>query len=233
VQLPARNALALGQAARPGFMQLPSTPQRRAAPSTWAHPGLATYFYSVTSGTCATFKMVFWKDPQSAVGDHEHHPMLNEGSALAPGQLVSFTASFILKRNLCPYYLTSSSVAVNYIKAHFPKLRNFRIYFVACCYEESLLGIRAPACWGRRAGQTPAISVTPRRYRSCGTQTPLPTEVDPIPKHLPKEGAEPLPAAQGTGQPHCSPERRGGVPPAPPSYRPASTVDRHCPPPAN
>lgn len=56
---------------------------------------------------------------------------------------------FILKRNLCPYYLTSSSVAVNYIKAHFPKLRNFRIYFVACCYRESLLGIRAPACWGR------------------------------------------------------------------------------------
>lgn len=63
--------------------------------------------------------------------------MLNEGSALAPGQLVLFTSFFILKRNFCPYYLTSSSVAVNYIKAHFPKPRNFRIYFVACYYRES------------------------------------------------------------------------------------------------
>lgn len=169
--------------------------------------GLATCLYPVTSRSCAPFKMVFWKDPQFAVWDHEHHPMFNEGSALAPGQLVSFTSSFILKRNLCPYYLTSSSVAVNYIKADFPKLRNFRIYFVACCYGESLLGIRAPACQGCRAGQIPAISVTPHRHHSCETETPLQLEAALIPEHLPKEWAEPLSAAQDTGQPHCSPRR--------------------------
>lgn len=162
--------------------------------------------------SCAAFKMVFWKDPQFAAWDHEHRPIFNEGSALAPGQLVSFTSSLILKRNLCPYYLTSSSVAVNYIKAHFPKLRNFRIYFVACCDEESLLGIRAPSCRGHRAGQTPAISVTPHHHRSCETETPLPTEVALIPQHLPKERAEPPSAAQDTGSPPASPrEERGDV----------------------
>lgn len=106
--------------------------------------------------------------------------MFNEGSALTPGQLVSFTSSFILKRNLCPYYLTSSSVAVNYIKAHFPKLRNFRIYFVACCYRESLLGIRAPACQGHGAEQTLMVSMTPCCHCSCETETPLLTG-DPEP----------------------------------------------------
>lgn len=109
-------------------------------------------------------------------------PMFNEGSALAPGQLVSFTSSFILKKNLCPYYLTSSSVAVNYIKAHFPKLRNFRIYFVVCCYRESLLGIRGPTRQGCRAGQISAVSVTPYHRE---TESPLPAEVVPIPEHLP------------------------------------------------
>lgn len=98
--------------------------------------------------------------------------MFNEGSVLTPGQLVSFTSSFILKRNLCPYYLTSSSVAVNYIKAHFPKPRNFRIYFVACaagrvCLE---LGTLLP---GHRAGQILTASTTPCCHCRCEPDTPL------------------------------------------------------------
>lgn len=111
-----------------------------------------------------------------------------------------------------PHYLTSSSVAVNYIKAHFPKLRNFRIYFVACCYGESLLGIRAPACRGRRVGQNPTVSVTPHHHCSCETKTPLPTEAALIPEHLPEERAEPPSAAQDTDSPAAPPgEEKGDV----------------------
>lgn len=113
---------------------------------------------------------------------HKHRTVFNEGSALAPGQLVSFTSPFILKRNLCPYYLTSSSVAANYIKAHFPKLRNFRIYFVACRYGESLLRIRA--CRGHERGQ-------PGRQHHTRLPPDRDTSADtggPVPEHLPKEG---------------------------------------------
>lgn len=184
-------------------------------PGAWANLGLHVSLLS-PPGLGLPLKRVFWKDPQSAAWDHEHRPIFNEGGALAPGQLVSFTSPSILKRNLCPYYLTSSSVAVNYIKAHFPKLRNFRIYFVACCYGESLLGIRAPACRGRQAGQIPAVSVTPRCHRSCETETPPPTEVAPVPEHLPGERAGLPPAAQDAGSPTAPPERRGGMRPAPP-----------------
>lgn len=35
---------------------------------------------------------LLWKDPQLAARDQEHHAEFNEGSALAPGQLVSFTS---------------------------------------------------------------------------------------------------------------------------------------------
>lgn len=134
--------------------------------------------------------------------------MFNEGSAVTPGQLVSFTSSFILKRNLCPYYLTSSSVAVNYIKAHFPKLRNFRIYFVACCYRESLLGIMALPCQGCRAGQILTDTLLPLqlKLRHLCCQVALSCE------HLPEERVS---AAQDMGQARCFSWRRGRMGSAP------------------
>jgi len=60
--------------AAPGDCCQPSTPQ---SCHLWAHTARVT---------------LLWKDPQLAARDQEHHAEFNEGSALAPGQLVSFTS---------------------------------------------------------------------------------------------------------------------------------------------
>ena len=72
------------------------------------------------------------------------------------GQLVLFTWLFALKgKTFAPYCLTSSFISGNCIGAGFPKLRNFRTYFAACCFQEEGLSTQSsntlPPAWAGNA----------------------------------------------------------------------------------